>query len=320
MGRSTKWIDSQPDDSVEDVARRAFEARLERLWHFLELSVSEPASETENVHQLRVFARRTAAAMEIFADWLPPRRGRWLRKQLRRVRKAAGEARDLDVLRMRWTERVHEMPAGEGSLLLEQVKRRRRKAQWPIEEAYRRFVRKKFEYRAAKFVKRVRLRGEQAAGCDQRLGCLARGALGRLVVPFLQAARAELADAEALHAFRIQSKEVRYAMEIFGGAFDADFRQELYPIVESLQDRLGAINDHVTAQTYLAAWRGETDSCAVQKAIDVGTGHEQQWFDESRREFLDWWTPERREDLCRHFARYVELDRSDVPPDSARRA
>jgi CHAD domain-containing protein len=258
--------------------------------------------------------------MEIFADWLPPRRGRWVRKQLKRVRKAAGEARDLDVLRMRWTERVHEMPAGEGSLLLEQVKRRRRKAQWPIEEAYRRFVRKKFEYRAAKFVKRVRLRGEQAAGCDQRLGCLARGALGRLVVPFLQAARAELADAEALHAFRIQSKEVRYAMEIFGGAFDADFRQELYPIVESLQDRLGAINDHVTAQTYLAAWRGETDSCAVQKAIDVGTGHEQQWFDESRREFLDWWTPERREDLCRHFARYVELDRSDVPPDSARRA
>ena len=195
MGRSTKWIDSQPDDSVEVVARRALEARLERLWHFLELSVSQPASETENVHQLRVSARRTAAAMEIFADWLPPRRGRWVRKQMKRVRKAAGEARDLDVLRMRWTDRVHEMPAGEGSLLLEQVKRRRRKAQRPIEEAYRRFVRKKFEQRATTFVERVRLRGEETATCDQRLGCLARVALGRLVVPYLQAARAELADA-----------------------------------------------------------------------------------------------------------------------------
>ncbi|MEX0679329.1 MAG: CHAD domain-containing protein [Pirellulales bacterium] len=316
MGRNTKWIESQPDDSVEDVARRALEARLERLWHYLELSVRQQPSETEDVHQLRVFARRTAAAMEIFADWLPRRRGRWMSKKLKRIRKAAGEARDLDVLRMRWTERMHEMPSGQASLLLEQVKRRRRKGQWPIEDAYHRLVRNRFERRAAKFIKRVRLRTQDAAGCGQRLGCLARVALGRLVVPFLQAARAEMADAEALHAFRIQSKQVRYAMEIFGGAFDAEFRQELYTIVESLQDRLGAVNDHVTAQRYLAGWRGETDSCAVHQAIDVGIEHEQRWFELSRQEFLAWWTHERREDLRRHFARYVELDAAPAPPDS----
>ncbi len=314
MGRSTKWIDSQDDDSVEDVARRALEARLERLWHFLELSVSQQSSETENVHQLRVFARRTAAAMEIFADWLPRRRGRWVGKKLKRVRKAAGEARDLDVLRMRWTDRLHEIPAGQAALLLEHVKRRRRKAQRPIEDAYDKLLRKKFEHHAAQFVKRVRPRGENASQGDQRFGCLARVALGRLVVPYLQAARAEMADAEALHAFRIKSKEVRYAMEIFAGAFDADFRRELYPIVESLQDRLGAINDHVTAQTYLAAWRRETDSCGVHQAIDALMQQEQQWFELRRQEFLAWWTDERRELLGRHFARYVQLDATESPP------
>jgi CHAD domain-containing protein len=316
MGRTTKWIDSQPDDAVEDVARRALEARLERLWHFLELSVSRQPTETENVHQLRVFARRTAAAMEIFADWLPRRRGRWVGKKLKRVRKAAGEARDLDVLHMRWTDRLHELPAGQAALLLEQVKRRRRKAQWPIEDAYYKLLRKRFVHRAAKFVKRVRLRGQSALQCDGRLGCLARVALGRLVVPYLEAARAEMTDVEALHAFRIKSKEVRYAMEIFGGAFDADFRQELYPIVESLQDRLGAINDHVTAQSYLAEWRRQTDACPVHQAIDAGMRQEQQWFELSRQEFLAWWTDERRELLGRHFARYVQLEATEAPPDS----
>ena len=77
MGRNTKWIEGQSDEPTEQVARRAIEARLERVCHYLELAVAEPKSETENVHQLRVFSRRTAAALEIFDVWLPPRaRGR----------------------------------------------------------------------------------------------------------------------------------------------------------------------------------------------------------------------------------------------------
>jgi CHAD domain-containing protein len=318
MGRNTKWIDSTPHDAVDDVARRALEARLERLWHYLELSVCQPPSETENVHQLRVFTRRSAAAMEIFADWLPRRRGRWMRKQLKRVRKAAGEARDLDVLRIRWSDPAERLPAVQAPLLIEQVKRRRRKAQWPIEDAYHKFLRKDFGRRARKFVKRVRLRTRQAPGCDHTLGCLARVALGRLATTFLEAAEAPMTDAEALHAFRIQSKQVRYAMEVFAGAFDADFRGQLYPIVEALQDRLGAINDHVTAQNYLAAWRAETDSCAVHQALDAGIQHEQRAFETARQDFLAWWTPERRGGLRRHFARYVQLDTDEPlpPPES----
>jgi hypothetical protein len=69
MGRNSKWIESQPEDSAELVARRALGARLGRLWHYLERSVLHDSSgDTENVHQLRVFTRRTAAAMEIFAN------------------------------------------------------------------------------------------------------------------------------------------------------------------------------------------------------------------------------------------------------------
>ena len=76
MGRNSKWIEGQPDDPIEKAARRALAARLERMWHYLERAVREPKSETENVHQLRVFTRRAASALEIFEAWLPERRGR----------------------------------------------------------------------------------------------------------------------------------------------------------------------------------------------------------------------------------------------------
>ena len=149
--------------------------------------------------------------------------------------------------------------------------------------------------------------------CGDRFVCLARIALARVVSPYLATARAELDDAAAMHAFRIQSKQVRYAMEIFAGAFDEEFRTELYPLVVSLQDRLGAINDHVTAQTYFAGWHAEAGSCAVRAALEMGIDREQQALDESRRAFLDWWTAARREDMCHRFARYVEIAPADFP-------
>lgn len=304
MGRNSKWIDSRPDDSVRRVARSALAARLERVWHYLELAVWQPQRETENVHQLRVFSRRAAAALDIFAAWLPPRRGRWMQKHLKRVRQAAGDARDLDVLWMRWMDRVEQIPSGHAALLLDQVKRRRREAQRPIEEIHAQLTRKRFDRRTAKFLKRVHARGGEGPG-GERFACMARVALSRLVVPYLEAAAAEMADAEAMHAFRIQGKQVRYAMEIFAGAFDREFREDLYPVVATLQERLGTINDHVTARTHLAAWRDEADSCVLRQALESGLEHEQRSFDLARQEFLNWWTSERRADLGRRFARYV---------------
>ena len=94
MGRNSKWIEGRPDDSARQIARRAIEGRLERMWHYLELAVRAPRDETENVHQLRVFSRRATAAMDIFAAWLPRRRGQSMRKRLKSVRRAAGAARD----------------------------------------------------------------------------------------------------------------------------------------------------------------------------------------------------------------------------------
>jgi CHAD domain-containing protein len=307
MGRNSKWIDASPDDCTQRIAARALESRLERIGHYLDRAVREPRSETENVHQLRVFARRAAAALEIFDDWLPARRGRWVNKQVKRVRKAAGEARDLDVLRLGWIERGGQMDANQVALLLDELGRCREAAQQPIEASHEKLIGKDFERRVTKFVKHVRTR-QSPCSAEDRFASMARAALARLVTPYLQAAHGEMHDAEAMHAFRIQGKQVRYAMEIFVGAFDAAFRDALYPLVASLQDKLGAINDHVTAQKYLAQWRDRAESCSLRHACEVGLEAERHFFDVSRDEFLAWWTAERQADLSNRFAPYVNPD------------
>ena len=48
--------------------------------------------------------------------------------------------------------------------------------------------------------------------------------------------------------------------------------------------------------------------------MEFGTDFEQQALEASRQEFLAWWTPERQEDLRRHFARYVQLEKPDQQP------
>lgn len=305
MARNKKWIDSQPDDSVERVARRALDTRLKRVWYFLEAVVEQPASEVENVHQLRVFARRAAAALEIFGDWLPKRRASWIDKQLKRLRKAAGDARDLDVLWLRWSDHETHLPAEAATCLLEQVRHRRRAAQRPIGKVYRKLRDKRFAKRTEKFLRRIRASKRRADG--DKFACVARTALGRLAGPYLAAGEGPLPTAEALHAFRIQGKQVRYAMEIFAGAFDAGFREQLYPLVADLQDRLGAINDHVTAEQALALWREETDSSEARESLAAGMQYERQQFERSRQEFLAWWTIERRENLRRQFARFLPI-------------
>lgn len=315
MGRNNKWIESQPDDSVACIGRRALSARLQRMCHYLQLAVRQNETETENVHQLRVFSRRAAAALEIFEAWLPPRRGQWIARQVKKIRRAAGEARDLDVLFMRWTDRASQMPSAQSELLLKHVHDMRREAQRPIRKIRKKLRRKQFARHAVKFLKRLRNRAGDEP-CGERFACMARVALNRLVVPYLAAGDAELNDVEALHAFRIQGKQVRYAMEVFAGAFDAEFRGEVYPLVVALQERLGAINDHVTAETYLVRWHAETESASLREAFATGRLHEQQALALARQEFLAWWTAERRAELRRRFAPYVQSDAPPAPPAS----
>jgi hypothetical protein len=103
MAASEKWLVS--DDHrlpVGQVAAQTLRTRFDAVWMKLRASCAMPDT-VEHVHQLRVATRRTLAAFEAFHAVIPAKRRDWFEKRLRRLRRAAGEARDLDVLTERLT-------------------------------------------------------------------------------------------------------------------------------------------------------------------------------------------------------------------------
>lgn len=308
MVRKSKWIDvCSPDEPVETIAAQGLRRRLNLVWHYLELAAQEAEDDVEHVHQLRVAARRAVATMEMFEPLLPARRSLAISKQLRRVRKAAGDARDLDVLAMRLEKRMqaeHDAPLRP---LLQEIERRRHRAQEPIEEAYER-LRKKFPRGVRRLLKRVKLRSKVDKLSRPTFECFARRALRPLVDDLLIAAAGDFSDYQALHAFRIESKRLRYAMEIFAGAFEPSFRDDLYPMVEDLQEHLGEINDHATAKALFDAWAAENPEPELCRALAEVAQNEAAAIEERRRKFLEWWNTERQAALREGLQQELSLD------------
>src|SRR5262245_8264017 len=106
-----KWIDGlSAATPLADAARRALAARViavERAGR----AVLEAIADSETVHELRVATRRARAAVEAFADVLPPKAARRAAKVLRKLRRVAGAARDGDVL----LAMLDTLPAGRGA-------------------------------------------------------------------------------------------------------------------------------------------------------------------------------------------------------------
>ena len=102
MARWEKWLtDVGPDAPVARAARMALAMRFKAVEHFLKKAgqVSGKADEdAEAVHQLRIWTRRAAAALRLFADVLPSKKAKWLKRKLKEIRHTAGVARDCDVL------------------------------------------------------------------------------------------------------------------------------------------------------------------------------------------------------------------------------
>ncbi len=304
--RKRKWDKTaRPDSLVVDVAYRALADRLGAVLYYLPLAALRADEDSEYVHQLRVGTRRVNAAFKVFADVLPQRRTRRMSKILKRVRRAAGAARDLDVLAERFTNLrdggllAAELPVARISLLRQDAQ------QWII-EANRRLRPGKLRRSVRKLLTRIRKRRKSH---DRRLDDMAPRALRSAAQVFFEAGRGDLCVAENLHEMRIAGKQLRYAMELLAGAFDASFRKELYPLFAEVQERLGAINDLAVAEQRLQEWK-DTPSAkgAAGSAGKHAAGQWQAVLDVVARDkaahmdaFRVWWTSERARLLEQHF-------------------
>ena len=223
-----------------------------------------------------------------------------MKKQLQRIRKAANDARDCDVL----IQRLKKRPSSRArKRWLEAVSAERAEAQKAIVAVHDRLERDdRFARRIGVLLERVRARGGERAGESRaRFGDWARERLPLAVDAFFAAVPTDPTDEAALHRFRIRGKELRYVMELLAGAFPDHFRTTLYPTIEALQDRLGEINDLATAKNRLQAKIAAADGAAKVAPWRQLLTSENRRIAEARRAFWTWCTPAMLRDLRAGF-------------------
>lgn len=290
-----KWIaDLSAHTPLADAARWVLAVRLEVLREHLRLALREPEKDVEHVHQLRVGARRAGAALAIFEECLPKDEFKTARKYLRKLRRAAGAARDWDVFLLALEDvRLKRAPQQEpgfdflsGCAVAQRVA-----AQAALREAGADFP-FDFERFLAATLDAIR-----APHGDRRrtLLDLARPMLTRLIRELDDSAKSDLDDYEDLHQVRIAGKRLRYAMEVFASCFAAPFKERLYPAVEAMQDILGQANDSHVADLRLQALRAQIKAFQASQwpryrpALDGLLRYHRRRLPKRRQEFIVWW-------------------------------
>lgn len=294
-----KWISANSDDPVTEVAARSLESRLRPVQEYLPLAAKSYMDDVEYVHHLRVWTRRADAAIEMYRDLLPDWRAAWIEKQLGRIRKATNDARDNDVLAMRLAD--DKAPAA--AKLLKRVRTQRVEDQQAVREVYKRMTKDdgRFDRRVEKLLKRVRLRGKRSKSKEPTYRAWAEKHLRPILDEFHETAGGDLKNTKSLHQFRIIGKRLRYAMELLSAAFGSGLRSKAYPLLETLQDQLGEVNDHASAIERLGRWIEETKDSDRAKYLSELLKSEQGQLKESRRRFSAWWSADRRVQLRKVF-------------------
>jgi CHAD domain-containing protein len=237
----------QSHAAARTIAGAAFEAMSRELARCLD---HEPGTrlgvDSEELHDMRVAARRLRAALRVHRRYLP-RGSRRIAREVRWLGSVLGPVRDLDV-QIAWLEaRTAELPPAlrpEVSGIAERLRRRRVEARREMLDALdsERWV--GLVRRATEWLER----GPAAAPARGRRR--ARPVAARLIerrMRQLIRARAALSpeeNVEELHRLRILGKRARYALEFHAGRFGKPARRVLRGLVR-LQDQLGEHHDIV---------------------------------------------------------------------------
>jgi CHAD domain-containing protein len=237
-----KWFsDVDPGTSLPDAARRVLTVRLQVVGKHIDSVAQAENDDPEHIHQLRVSSRRTTAALDIFADCFPPKVQRKAKKELKRLRRAAGAARDWDVFLLSLNGRSVPAKARAGLDLLVGCALGQRLTTGTQLKSNAQEYSKDFGRFSEHLVAAIYRQEDQVK--LQTLSSLPSTALFPLVRALDDTAGLDLSDPDNLHQVRIAGKRLRYAMEILAGCFTPSYHEDLYPKVETMQEILGRAND-----------------------------------------------------------------------------
>ena len=297
---------------IGDVSGRVLRQRLGAVREALNeacLNQDDP----KHIHRLRVSIRRALATVSAFRDLLPRKRRRWFERSLRRIRRAAGAARDLDVIVARFghdVDRGGGQPDGPAAAAarrrLTAMLSRERIGSWqPVEEIQTAIANANWHGRVNALVGRI-----SAGKRGQRpLRDYAERRLRPLLRRFFNHAKGRrLRDEADLHHLRLEGKRLRYTLEIFASVFPDHVRARCERSLESMQERLGEFTDHATAANRMRSWAHRHIEGLERSELVAIRKQESVYAARARRAFIRWWSPSRRRTLQRRIERTLRRE------------
>jgi len=236
----------QGRDHVADASRQIFLQQLRRMQ--AHEAGSRTGEDIESVHKMRVAVRRMRSLLRLAGDYFPDKTVARTQTRLRRIARALGAIRDLDVLILDLQQFSATLPPESqqhANALVRRLDRRRSKRRKRLNafldsKRYERALRQLDKF-ACKQTRRAGrpLRPHEPQELRHVLPSLLHQ---RLAIVSAYDAVLSAADDKRLHALRVECKRLRYAIEFFApvlGASAASFLE----LVTAMQDTLGRIND-----------------------------------------------------------------------------
>jgi CHAD domain-containing protein len=293
MPRYEKWLHAAtPDAPSDEIARSALAERLLAVAHYLKKAIGGK-DEAEAVHQLRVWTRRAGAALDLFEPGVPKKAGKRMEKTLHKLRRAAGDVRDCDVLKDRVQAMDQEFPKAQRSL-----KKCRRRAGQRLEHL-RRKNRKgdRFNLEIEQLLRRITWPKRRSSREAPPFATLCRRQLAPLATDFFRHTRLDLSNFKNLHQMRIAGKRLRYALELAATVMLPRVHRQLYEALNELQERAGEICDQRAFLQSVQEWLDDAEKKKMRERLTALRSREERRYEAAHRKFLKWWSPPRRQKL-----------------------
>lgn len=309
--------DVGPDDLPARAARRALKARLRAVAYYLKRAAVRSAQQEEDVHQLRVWIRRSTAALKLFEPLLPRKKTRRLKKALRKLRQSAGAARDLDILDA-------QLGSALTGPLARQLRDQRKRAHRDLSRLLKRWRKKgRLKRKIKGLLRKIDRRKGSHRHNGVTFGPWCRGQLTPLVDQFALCAAGGAGQSDAaLHQWRLAAKRLKYALELAVAAAPPRSWTPLYTLLGDLQDRLGRICDALVERQRLDQWQEGAENEPERQALAKLAADCRRRMTAGKRDMAKWWTASRGKSaarLCRSVLRPGRSSEGPAPP-SGRRA
>lgn len=251
MTRSHRWLlPLRGDQPASRVLGDALAQRLSLVRRAALLAADHAADDREYVHRLRVATRRADAVLRATQVLTGDDAGRDLRRKLRKLRRLAGVARDLDVQLALLLETPFPVSSSTRLAVLHRLVSERGIAQTRLSACVDKLRRKHRFRHWRRWAEQLSWSGTDAEPTGAQV--LALG-LSEAVRKLAEQGTPWPQQRPAMHRLRMNGKRVRYLGELAAGCFPADTWETLGPRLQQFQDDLGNWHDR---QVAVDCWQG----------------------------------------------------------------